>query len=1172
MRRPSAHTSASFAVLLSAPMADGPIAHLAGRKLGDFILREPIGEGGYAVVYRCEQQQLRRSAVIKVLHERGQRSDAALDRFRREALLASQLDHPYAAHVYAFGDEDDGLFWIAMELVHGIALDDWLEAHGPMPLAQFVPFFERVADVVHAAHERGIIHRDLKPSNVMVIERNGRLFPKLLDFGIAKLTGEAGPPLPEHPSGTEKVPTEPLRAARRRAPRTRTDPAAQDHRLTGTSAKLGSTAYMSPEQWSHPEAVGPASDIYSLGILAYEVLTGRKPFTAESTHEYYHQHVYAEVPPLGDGFPPEVDRVIRRALAKAPEARHGNVLELAAALRAALQRQPHEQLRSLAQVWDARARSPELLVKSKDLLRAPSAVVGQLERAFVTESRRHAARRARLRRALVGIAAMLALGAVWYRGKLQTELAEQQARGARQVAEATIEQSELEQGRAALLHNEPEALPHLAEAYRRAPSGSTAFMLARAMQPRLAEQARFESSSGRMWSAAFSPDGTQIVTTDDQNAQVWDAQTYRLRFTLPHGHEVYHAVYRSDGGRIVTAAEDAVRIWDAATGALVYKLTQQRGDGSPTDSFVVAMSSDGRLVAALDAAGSFVQVWDAVRGTPIAHLASDASKFPGLTFSADGRWLATTGGNDVYVFDTRTWQRALTIRGLRVRSLAFDPTAPRLVTGGTTGDVAIWDVPNRTRLRHLRELGEPVDAVAFSPDGQLIAAACRDGSAQVWRASSGALQSQFQARHSKIVMVEFDPASRLVLAAGGDGAAVVADAFQGMPIAILEGPHAMLHVAHFAPNSQRVIGASWDGTARLWDSTSPYRRWSSPPVSDDCGIVTTAEPDRRFLAIGCDDQGTHVWDTARGELLAELPGVSRVEGDFSSAFPAVSSAGDRAAIARGNGVEVYELPGGRLLRTIPHAAPVNAVAFADRARDILSGAVDGSLLVTRDSGAQLALPTAPGGIDAVGFLPDGRIVASDAQRRLRVYDPTGAPLADIALPVRVMSLRPDGSRLVAIPRFTGNATPPLLVDLERYRITAELKGHIGRVFSARWMPDGQILTASADGTARLWNGSTGQPTQSFQGSSRFLFDATLTSDGLLVAGGADGLLRFWDAASGRLLWMLPAHKSWIVGVHLEGNDIVTRGYTGEVSRWTLPSPHEVIQACRDLERCTKVKP
>src|SRR6185503_18859288 len=108
-------------------------------------------------------------------------------------------------------------------------------------------------------------------------------------------------------------------------------------------------------------------------------------------------------------------------------------------------------------------------------------------------------------------------------------------------------------------------------------------MLARALQPRLAEQARFTSTKGRMWSAAFSPDGRQIVTTDDQSAQVRDAQTGRLLFTLPHGSEVYHAVYSADGARLVTAAQDGVRIWDAASGALMHELKQERSDGKRSD-------------------------------------------------------------------------------------------------------------------------------------------------------------------------------------------------------------------------------------------------------------------------------------------------------------------------------------------------------------------------------------------------------------------------------------------------------------------------------------------------------------------------------------------------------------------------------------------------------------
>src|SRR6185369_7301257 len=324
-----------------------------------------------------------------------------------------------------------------------------------------------------------------------------------------------------------------------------------------------------------------------------------------------------------------------------------------------------------------------------------------------------------------------------------------------------------------------------------------------------------------------------------------------------------------------------------------------------------------------------------------------------------------TGGNDVRVFDTHTWRLVRTIGGPRIRRLAFDPTSARLVTGAATGDVAIWAIPSGTRIHHLREIGEPVDAVAFSPDGQLVVAGSRDGAEQVWQAGSGELQSQFNPRHSRILAVEFDRTSKLVLAAGADGTVVVADAALGMPVTVLEGPQNVVRVAHFDPSSRRVVGASWDGTARVWDATSPYRCWSSPPIADDCGLGTSPEPDHRFIAVGCRDHPTRVWDTSRDQLLAELPSVSHVDGDFTSAFPAVSDTGDRAAIVRGTTIEVYELPGGRRLRTIAHDAPVNVVAFAVTGRDIVSGSIDGALFVTRDNGARLVHPRSSGGIDAV---------------------------------------------------------------------------------------------------------------------------------------------------------------------------------------------------------------
>jgi WD40 repeat protein len=591
--------------------------------------------------------------------------------------------------------------------------------------------------------------------------------------------------------------------------------------------------------------------------------------------------------------------------------------------------------------------------------------------------------------------------------------------------------------------------------------------------------------------------------------------------------------------------------------------------------YVVALSPDGKVVAAIDIAGAVAHVWDAGTGALLAELRNDASAFPSLAFSADGRWLAASGGDDVRVFDVQTWAQALTIAGPRIHSLSFDPTGPRLATGSTGGDAAIWAIPSGERIRHLREIGEPVDAVAFSPSGELVAVAGRDGAAQVFSATAGTLQSQLNARHSKILSIEFDQSSKLVLAAGADGAVVVIDAALGMPVTVLEGPTNLVRVAHFDPSARRVVGASWDGTARVWDATAPYRRWSAPPISDDCGVGSSLQPDQRFVAIGCIDHPTRVWDTSRDQLLAELPSVTQVDGDFASALPAVSADGDRAAIARGNAMAIYELPGGRLLRTVMHGAAVNAVAFAPAGHDLVSGAVDGSLLLTRDGHDPIALPTSSGGIDAAGFLVDGRVVAVDAAKRLRVYSPDhNAVLAELEVPARVGLLRMslDGHRSITVSSYLGTAAPPVLWDLEHYRLIAKLEGHVGRVFSARFVAGGQeIVTAGGDGAVRLWDGSTGQLRQAYRGSSLFLADATLAPDGLtIVAGGGDGLLRFWDAASGRSVWTLPAHKSHVIGIHFEGNDIVTSGFGGDISRWMLPKSERVIDACSNREGCAIV--
>jgi serine/threonine-protein kinase len=299
-------------------------AALRGRQLGDFVLRECIGEGAFAAVYRSEQPLLGREAVVKVLHQRLRDSEVVFQRFMREARLASRLDHPYAAHVYAFGIEpDDGLAWIAMELVHGTSLARWITERGPLPLDMLIAFFEQVAEIVQNAHDHGIVHRDLKPSNVMIIEYPGKIFPKLLDFGIAKLVDEAAA-IGRPGSAVELDDTLTSGA---------TD--SGNVALTQANATLGSPPYMSPEQWCDPLSVGPRSDLYSLGVMAYEALTGRQPFTGDTIAAIGEQHCNAEVPSVGPQFPAALDRVFQRALAKNPDDRPASAIAFARELRTA---------------------------------------------------------------------------------------------------------------------------------------------------------------------------------------------------------------------------------------------------------------------------------------------------------------------------------------------------------------------------------------------------------------------------------------------------------------------------------------------------------------------------------------------------------------------------------------------------------------------------------------------------------------------------------------------------------------------------------------------------------------------------------------------------------------------------------------------------------------------
>jgi eukaryotic-like serine/threonine-protein kinase len=1063
------------------------------------------GRGGLGRVARAHDVELGREIAIKELISRGPISEA---RFLREAVITARLEHPGIVPVYEAGRWLDGTPFYAMKLVAGRPLRDLLAERRTIDeRIGLLHHVIAVADAIAYAHGRNIIHRDLKPSNVLVGDYGETV---VIDWGLAKEVTASEDPLP---AGS---------------------PGALDAGLTHTGAVLGTPAYMPPEQ-ARGEPVDQRADVFAIGAMLWELCSVQRlpPAYAGQRRRIL----------LRAGIDQDLAAIILKAIDPDREHRYPDAGALATDLKAfkagARIAARRYSLWALLMHWARRHRTAAIAI-------AIATAVSVAGVSFYVQS--VSAERERAERA---------------HGAIQdAKAAAAEALADKRVADARAAEAALEQGRAALLHHEPEAQARLTEAYKREPSPSTAFMLARAIQPRLEEEAQFASTFGRMLWATFSPDGSQIVTTDDRAAQIWDGQTYRLLATLSNNAEVWHASYSPDGALLVTGGLEHLTIWDARRGVRLREL-RARNENKSTRYLLTAFSPDGRFVTAIDSSGSIVPVWSATTGDLVAELHNSSHLDPSIAFSRHG-WLATSGGGEAQVFDTRTWTRVLELPG-QTTSLAFD-SGSHLITGAATGEVAIWDVPSGARLRQLRGSGETIDFVAFSPNGRIAAAGSRGGWVGMWDAASGAAHGQMHPSRSWVSAIDFDPTGKLVLIAHADGTVLVADAAQGLPITMFEGPRKAGRFARFDATGGRVVTASWTGTASVWRAHSPYRRWSSEPTDEDCQVITTPEPQGRYVAVGCKQHPVRIWDTAHDRLLAELPSSTEIaERGYTSAFPAVSADGERAAIAHGSAVEVYELPAGRLVRTVAHRSPVSAIAFAAAGHDVISGALDGSVLIAHDDGAVQALP-AGAGVDAVALLPDGRAVASDAQRRLRIHGPGGVIMANLEMPARVMSIRPHDARMVALASYLDVAAPPTVIDLETYR-TVQLVGHVGKVYSARWVTGNRILTAGQEGTARMWDAVTGRQLTVYRGGTWFMGDASLLNDGIVVAGDADGLLRFWDAGTGARLWTLQAHASFVVGVHVQDGDIITRAFTGEMSRWRLPPAAQAIEECTRRPHC-----
>ncbi|HEY9283968.1 MAG TPA: protein kinase [Pyrinomonadaceae bacterium] len=275
---------------------------LSGRTLADkYRVEEKISEGGMGTVYRGTHVLMEKQVAIKVLHPSLAADDKIVARFTREARAASRISHPHALNVTDFGEAEDGVVFLVMEYLRGSTLKQIVRANGPMPLERVVTITAQIAGALDAAHAEGVVHRDLKSDNIMLCETGGTGgdWAKVLDFGIAKIKEPIGGDDPE---------------------------------LTAPNLIIGTPQYMSPEQCSQASEIDARSDIYSLGVIVFEMLAGHVPFTGDSATAVMLKHLQEPAPSVLEerkDLPAAVGRVVARALSKRPEDRQQSAGELA---------------------------------------------------------------------------------------------------------------------------------------------------------------------------------------------------------------------------------------------------------------------------------------------------------------------------------------------------------------------------------------------------------------------------------------------------------------------------------------------------------------------------------------------------------------------------------------------------------------------------------------------------------------------------------------------------------------------------------------------------------------------------------------------------------------------------------------------------------------------------
>jgi WD40 repeat protein len=866
-----------------------------GPAVAGFEVLGVLGRGGMGVVYRARQAGLGRLVALKILLAGPHADGRDRARFRAEAEAVARLRHPHIVQIHAVG-EQDGRPYFALEYVEGGTLADQLDGT-PLPARRAAELLEALARATHYAHTQGIVHRDLKPANVL-LTADGT--PKVADFGLAKQMGEAAG-------------------------------------LTGSDSVLGTPSYMAPEQAGGKRAaVGPPADVYALGAILYEALTGRPPFKAETALDTLQQVVWQDpVPPsrLQPKVPRDLETVCLQCLHKDSRRRYPTAGALADDLERFLGGRPVRARRTgpVERGWRWCRRNPALATAS----------------------------------ALAG-AALVAAVAVLLFHLDNTSRTIVELDNARVTAQTERDEADTQRRLADQRRIEAE--------YQRA-------IMAFDHGTVLCKQG--DVDQGMFWLAHTLEIATQIKAGDLEraarlNLASWRDQLHPLEACLDHPQPVLGCRFSQDDRFALTLCGDhTVHRWEAATGrplgqplghpgasvadwkARLWDVKTGKLLGSPLEHpsgplLDVAFSPDAGL--ALTAAfGNTAQLWDLRRSGPTAEPAGarvgpplrHAHSVPSVAFAPDGRSVLTGSADRT----ARLWRVSPAWppeptcnqpHQSHVLALAVRRDGRTVVSGSQDGTVRVWDAATGTVLATpVHRQPDLFNPMALSADGHTILIGSGDGTAQLWRVGEA---QPLTLRHPEggLLYVALSPDGRTALTCSQEqGTArsweVSTGQLLGPP---LRHPGRVWSVA-LSPDGKTALTGGEDGTARLWDAvTGTPREGARPPRHDGWVVRAAFSPDGKTVLTGSFDRTARLWDAATGKPLG---------------------------------------------RPMEHESPPGALAFSPDGRLFLTG--EGRLFLTADDrlGARAQLwdaktgwpvgpasrPSRPTGFRSAAFSPDG---------------------------------------------------------------------------------------------------------------------------------------------------------------------------------------------------------